>query len=109
MSKFLIKQDFYKKNFDRKLLVTTFEAFSTSSFSSHKTCPLEPEVVGLVALLVLVGVAEPELGCFVALVSHPWVVYTSSARVFLVTVHFLVEEVGNPSLEVGGFHNGSTT
>ena len=64
--------------------------------------------MGLVALLVLVGVAEPELGCLAVLVGHPWVTCTSSARVLSVTVRFLVEEVGSPLPDVGSFHNAST-
>ena len=63
---------------------------------------------GLVALPVFVGVVESELGCLIVLVGHPWVACTSGAGVLLVAVRFLVEEVGNPSLDVGGFHNGST-
>ena len=58
-------------------------------------------------LLVLVGVAEPKLDCLVVLVGHLWVACTSGARVLPVTACFLMEEVGNPSFDVDGFHNGS--
>jgi len=66
-------------------------------------------VVGWVALIVLVDVVEPNLGCLFLLFGHPWRACTSGAEVFVVSIHFLVEEVVNPSLGVGDFHNENTT
>jgi len=63
--------------------------------------------VGLVALLVLVGVVEPELGCLVVLIGHPWMACTSGVGVLLVAVGFLVE-LRNLSLNADGFHNENT-
>ena len=63
--------------------------------------------MGWAVLLVLVDVAKPGVGCLVVLFGHPWVACTSGAKVLLVSVHFLVEETGNPSLGAGDFHNGN--
>ena len=65
--------------------------------------------MGFVALLVLIGVTEPEVGCSVVLVGHLWVACASGVGILSVIVHFLVVEVGNLSLNIGGFHNGNTT
>ena len=54
--------------------------------------------MGLVALLVLVGVVEPELGCLVVLVGHPWVPCTFSVGELPITVCFLVVDVTPPTL-----------
>jgi len=64
--------------------------------------------VDWVALLVLVGVVELNLGGSVVLFDHPWGACTSDAEVPLVSICLLVEEVGNPSLDASGFHNGNT-
>ena len=61
-----------------------------------------------VALLVLVGVVEPNFCHSVMLFGHPWVAYTSDAEVPPISIHFLVEEVSNLSSDVGGFHNKNT-
>jgi len=64
--------------------------------------------VGWVALFIVVDVTEPNLGCSIVLFSHPWVACTSDVEVLLVSINVLVEKVGNPSLDAGGFHNENT-
>jgi len=59
-------------SFDKKITVHHVRSIFRFFLLHHiNFAPLEPGVVGLVALLVLVGVAELELGCLVVLVGHP--------------------------------------
>jgi len=93
---------------DRKIISYHVRSVFRLFLSHHiNPAPWSRGPVGLVVLLVLVVVIEPELDCFVVLVGHPWVACTSGAGVLSVAAHFLVEDVGNSSLDVDGFHNGS--
>jgi len=94
----IIKQDFYRIGFDRKITRHHIKGILHLLLRHHVNPAHWSPGGGLGGHSIVLFGHRPALGSMYLWCWGP-----------PVSIHFLVEEVGNPLLDVGGFHNRNTT